>query len=491
VSSNKPNVVLIFVDNQPADMTGCYGNAEIHTPNLDNLAGSGALFRRAFCPNAMCSPCRASVLTGLMPSQHGVHTWLDDYKMDQWPERWNAIAEFETLPELLVREGYAAALIGKYHLGVPDEPQNGFQHWLTFGIGHMPSFYDLEVIDNGRRYTVPEHSVDFLTRRAEDYIAERAKEPDRPFFLYLPYNAPYGHWPSVKGPPNNRHADRYMDCPMESVPREGLSRELIDWIAVRLEKLPGEEEEFYKSLAQLPNDLPTLRNYYSQMSIIDDGVGRVLAALESHGMTEETLVIYTADHGMSLGQHGFWGHGEDTWPSNMHREAHNIPLIMSRPDTIAPGQRIDSLVGTTDVFATVLDHVGIERLSAPNSPGRSLMPLLDGQRLDSPDAVFMEQEETRAVRTPEWLFMKRYRPTVYEFQDALYDLRRDPEERLNVAPDPSYADTVRRLSEDVDTFFERYSDPRWDLWQGGTVKSNSTRPFLWQEVWGEEWAPIY
>ena len=135
--SHKPNVVLIFSDNHPAGMMGCSGNAEIHTPNLDRLAAGAVRFANAFCPNAMCSPCRASVLTGLMPSQHGIHTWLDDDKVADWPENWNAIEEFDTLPERLARLGYDTALIGKYHLGIADAPQNGFHEWVTLQIGHV------------------------------------------------------------------------------------------------------------------------------------------------------------------------------------------------------------------------------------------------------------------------------------------------------------------------------------------------------------------
>jgi len=155
MSSRKPNILLIFVDNQPASMMGSYGNDEIFTPNLDELASKGVLFRNAFCPNSMCSPCRASMLTGLMPSQHGIHTWLDDDLMDTWPEGYNSIAEFETLPEKLADAGYNTALIGKYHLGVADEPQNGFKHWVAMEKGTMESFYDVPMIDNGQRHTAP------------------------------------------------------------------------------------------------------------------------------------------------------------------------------------------------------------------------------------------------------------------------------------------------------------------------------------------------
>ena len=104
-----PNIVLIFTDNQQASTLGCYGNLEIHTPNLDRLAAQGMAFDNAFCPNAFCSPCRASVLTGLLPSQHGVHSWIDDRNMDEWPENWHALDGLRTLPATLKDAGYATA----------------------------------------------------------------------------------------------------------------------------------------------------------------------------------------------------------------------------------------------------------------------------------------------------------------------------------------------------------------------------------------------
>ena len=487
----QPNIVLIFVDNQPADMMGCSGNEEIHTPHLDALADRGVRFAEAYCPNAMCSPCRASVLTGLMPSQHGIHTWLDDVEVANWPTGWNGLAEFDTLPERLARAGYDTALIGKYHLGLADQPQNGFRHWVTLGRGHVLSFYDNEMNDNGRHHKEPGHCVDYFTEKALDYLEARADAESSPFFLYLTYPAPYGHWPTLQGEPDIRFADFYKDAPMASVPREGVSRELIDWILMRHDKMPGEEDDYYRSLAQIPNDLPTLRNYYAQMSLVDDSVGRLLGKLEETGFADNTLVVYTADHGMSLGQHGFWGHGEDTWPSNTHREAHNIPLIIAGPQGLATGRPNGSLVGTTDVFATLLDYAGLTPPDRAAAPGRSLRPLLEGQGKDWAEEVFMEQEETRAIRTDKWLFMKRFAPTAYGFEDALYDLKEDPGERFNLARDEAFQDVVAELDARIESFFDRYADPKWNLWKGGTVKSNSTRPFLWREVWGDDWKPGY
>jgi len=487
----KTNVVLIYVDNQPAKMLGCAGNDEIHTPNLDMLASDGIRFSEAYCPNAMCSPCRASVLTGLMPSQHGVHTWLDDGAIESWPQGWNALDEFATLPELLANDGYDTALVGKYHLGIADEPQNGFKHWVTFQVGHVQSFYNNTMIDNGDCFTYDGHSVDFFTQRAVDYIEGRRNIPDEPFFMFLTYPAPYGHWPSIKGEPENKFGELYRDTPFLSVPREGISDELIDWVLIRNEKGPQDDFQDYRDFLRIPNDLPTLRNYYSQMSVVDEGVGRVISALEQSGQLEDTLVIYTSDHGMSLGEHGFWGHGEDTWPSNTHREANNIPLIVKAPGTAERGRVDDRLVGTTDIFATVLDYVGVDIPDVSLRPARSLRPVLENKPTDWDNAVFMEQEETRAIRTQEWLFMKRFGPTSFDFKNELYDLTRDPGERKNRAEDPAFQETVEMLSVRIDEFFDTHSAARWNLWEGGIVKSNSTRPFLWKEVWGEDWAPGY
>ena len=132
----RPNILLFMSDNQPADLLGCCGNDEVQTPHLDRLAGRGVRFDNAYCVNAMCSPCRASVLTGLMPSQHGIHNWLDDRLVDHWPKNWSAIGEFANIPTLLKEAGYATALIGKFHLGVPFIPQLAFDHWVTFPHGH-------------------------------------------------------------------------------------------------------------------------------------------------------------------------------------------------------------------------------------------------------------------------------------------------------------------------------------------------------------------
>ncbi len=186
---NTPNIVLIFTDNQQAATLACYGNSEVHTPNLDRLAEQGMVFDNAFCPNAFCSPCRASVLTGLLPSQHGVHSWIDDRNMNEWPIDWHALNGLRTLPATLQSAGYKTALSGKYHLGEPTKSMDGFDYWCTMADGHVRSFYRNRITENGKTYDHEGHTVDFFTEKGVRFMEEQVAA-DQPFFLYLPYPAP-------------------------------------------------------------------------------------------------------------------------------------------------------------------------------------------------------------------------------------------------------------------------------------------------------------
>ena len=189
------------------------------------------------------------------------------------------------------------------------------------------------MVENGNTYVHEDHSVDFFTDKAVDYIDNRSGN-DKPFFLYVPYNGPYGHWPAIKGPADNRFAQIYKNMSMHSVPREGLSKNAISVYDLQKD-LSGPGGPDFSSLLRIPNDLDSLRNYYSQMSIVDDGVGQIMEALVRNDLDENTLIIFTADHGFSLGHRGFWGHGQATWPSNLHRVAYNIPMLCRHPGKLS------------------------------------------------------------------------------------------------------------------------------------------------------------
>jgi arylsulfatase A-like enzyme len=486
--TDQPNIVLIFTDNQQAATLGCYGNSEIHTPNLDRLSQTGVTFDNAFCPNGFCSPCRASVLTGKLPSQHGVHSWIDDRNIHEWPQGWHALHGIRTLPKELQSKGYATALVGKYHLGEPTSPAEGFDNWVTLEDGHIRSFYRNKIFDNGGVYDQPGHSVDFFTDKAVAFI-EAQNEAENPFFLYLPYPAPYGHWPATKETDENRHTARYADCPMQSIPRQGISKQAVDGFVMRH---GGSTKDLdFSMLMRAPNDLATLRNFYSQISMVDDGVGRIMETLDRLGIADNTLLIFTTDHGLSTGEHGFWGHGASTFPSNLHRAAHSIPMIMRQPSVTSAGARSKLMVSNMDVFATILEHAGI-KYTQDGLPSRSLIPVLTGSDLSDwgDDAVFSEQEETRVIRTPKWAYFKRFQGNT-PLIDELFDVENDPGETVNLSDDPAFADIKSALNAQLCTFFDTYADDRADLWKGGLPIQNSERKPFWTDAWGADWQPVY
>ncbi|MFZ5833445.1 MAG: sulfatase, partial [Planctomycetota bacterium] len=204
-----PNLLLIVTDNQGAWTLGCYGNPELRTPNIDQLAAEGMLFSRAMASNAVCSPTRATLLTGLLPSQHGVHCFLDPKYM-MGPAAFNTLAEFQSLPEVLAAQGYRCGLVGKWHLGANAAPHEGFHTWVTMVAGHTREFYDVPIIDGAQVREEPGYITDFWTRRAVEFLNENR---DRPFFLYLAYNGPYGLGGLLKNEARNRHQDYYADKP--------------------------------------------------------------------------------------------------------------------------------------------------------------------------------------------------------------------------------------------------------------------------------------
>lgn len=481
--ATRPNILLIMADNQPADMLRCYGNDEVHTPWLDMLATSGTRFANAFCVNAMCSPCRASVLTGLMPSAHGVHTWLDDGLADRWPQDWNAIGEFASLPGQLKAAGYDTALIGKYHLGQPWRAPTEFDHWVTFPHGHTVSFHGNLMIENDRQAVFEGHSVDYFADRTVDYIRQR-QEGDAPFFCFVPFNGPYGHWPAIRGRAGTPFDHLYDETLFSSIPREGLNRRVIERYTRRVVEAGAAPHERFAGPLLLPNETESLRNYFAQTTLIDDAVGRIMAQLAASGLSEDTIVIYTADHGFSLGHHGIWGHGLAAWPSSMLRPSYQVPLIINGPG-VATGTH-QGLVSQLDIPNTLLDMAGAAPITTPRHDSRAI-DLSDPHRHHR-EFLCLEQEETRAIRTPGHLYVERFRhPAVAPLPSEFYDLSCDPQEQVNLGGTARPGDIETGLATSMQDYFARHADPIWNLWAAGRGKSNVTDPAFWQAAWGADW----
>ena len=454
------NLVLIMTDNQGAWTLGCYGNQDIQTPNLDRLAGEGLRFSRAYCVNSVCSPSRATYLTGLLPSQHGVHCWLGTEKPDaqMGPEAYCTISEFASLPRLLSDAGYRCGLSGKWHLGDSLRPQEGFSYWFTRPKGHTHTFFGDDGIWDGEVYCEPRYFTDVITDHAVDFLEQQTAE--QPFFLLAAYNGPYGLGEHMTYPHRNRHAAHYADCDLACFPREAPH----PWLRMNRDFI---------------GNPVSMKGYASAVSGVDDGVGQIVAALERRGLADDTLVVFCADQGLCAGHHGMWGMGDHSRPIHTFEEAVRIPLIFRHPRCIPGGRSFDGLTCNYDFFPSVLEHLGLSdrvpafeaadasTLDGPRSPGRSYAPTLCGRNQPWAGPIFHEFENVRMVRDGRWKFTWRH-PVG---PDELYDLETDPGERLNLAGDERHADTIGRLRTLIQGFFDEYADLEYDLWNGGRSKA--------------------
>lgn len=445
----RQNLVLILTDNHGAWTLGCYGNKDIRTPHIDRLAGEGIRFTRALASNPVCSPTRATLLTGLIPSQHGVHSYLGGEKPNaqMGPEAYCTIREFGTLPRILRDAGYTCGLVGKWHLGDNLRPQEGFSYWITMPHGHTTEFYDAQVIEDGKVRKEPEYLTDLWTRHGVRFIEQNR---ERPFFLMLAYNGPYGLGRLLQNPARNRHAAFYADKDLPSFPRDSMH----PWQFNNKEYL---------------NNPTAIRRVAAEISGVDDGVGEIMATLKRLNLDAKTLVLFTADQGWMGGQNGLWGMGDHTRPVGAFELMMQVPLIFRQAGRIAPAATSDLLVSNYDILPTTLAHLGLsERMPAkPRSPGRDFSAVLSGRKIEWDPVVYYEMGGTRAIRTGEWKYVQRHP----DGPDELYDMRADPHERFNIFGQARHQAMQRELAHRLAEFFKQYADPQYDLWNGGRSKA--------------------
>jgi arylsulfatase A-like enzyme len=447
-SERRANVVLIMTDNHGAWTLGCYGNPDIKTPHIDRLAKEGVRFTEAFSSNAVCSPTRATYLTGLLPSQHGVHCYLNRGEAQMGTDAYSTIEEFRTLPQILAEQGYTCGLVGKWHLGNNMHPQEGFSYWITMPHGGTSTFYDAQVIEDGKVRTEPRYLTELWTEHGTKFIEQNK---DHPFFLFLSYNGPYGLGSSLNKSARNRHAEYYADKELRSFPRESVH----PWL---------------HNNKQFINNVHPMRRYACEVSAIDDGVGQIMRTLKRLGLDDETLLILTADQGWAGGQNGLWGMGDHTRPLHAFDSTMRIPLILRHPGTIPSDRQSDFMVSNYDLLPTVLSYLGLasEVPNDPRPPGRDYSAALKGKTLLWDDVIFYEFENVRAIRTAEWKYIERYADGPHE----LYDLKNDPNERFNLYGQLKQADIQKKLRVRLYGFFNRHADPKYDLWRGGRSKTH-------------------
>jgi arylsulfatase A-like enzyme len=433
----------------------------------------------------------ASILTGLMPSQHGVHLAMPDDEVMPKPADYDVTREFRTLPYELRRHGYRTGMVGKWHLGNFRQPGHGFDHWVALTKGHTTDFYDNDVFADGAVHRVRgQHIVEHFSDRAIEFL--RTRDRTRPFFLQVNYDGPYVLPPTVVGADRrNPFFERFERRSFAPFPP--LDDRMIRSVVVPFDFDLDPSEEYTLASAfnnlwwtvRVHNDQMTRANIAAQNALVDHEIGRVLDALDAEGEADRTVVVMTTDQGNPYGQRGLWGHPPWTDPPFVHDVTFRVPLVVRAPGRV-PAQRIvDSVVSHCDLFPTILDLVGIGGVEIAGSPGRSLVPLMVGAHVaEWRDEAFFEAETARSIRTREHLYTRHLDGTG---EPECYDLVVDPQQWTNVAAEPRYAAVVARLDARLTEFFAAHRDPRYDLWQGGSAQAMVSRYRVFKERFGPDW----
>lgn len=466
--AKKPNFLFILSDDQGAWAMHCAGTPELATPNLDRIAARGIRFDNFFCVSPVCSPARASLLTGKIPSAHGVHDWLRSGSVDA--EKFAAQGEEnpyggyrdERKPiqylegqtaytDILAANGYHCALSGKWHLGDSVTPQHGFQEWYTIGKGGC-YYYHPDMVENGG-ITV-EHGkyvTDLITDKALTFLDHLAEGED-PFYLSVHYTAPHSPWEADQHP--KEWIGYYEDCTFGSIP-----------------DVPDHPNSIDAPVYGTPRRKANLRGYFAAVSAMDQNIGRILDALDAKGLADNTVIVFCGDNGMSMGHHGIWGKGNGTFPMNMYDTAVKVPFLIAFPQMIgkaAEGTVCSRMVSAYDWFPTLLELAGLNRECPDGLPGRSFAPLLRGETLESGEiVVFDEYGPVRMIRTETDKYVHRYPYGPNEY----YDLKADPGEEHNLIDAPECADRILTLRTKLENWFYQYVNPALDGAKEGVTGS--------------------
>jgi arylsulfatase A-like enzyme len=427
-SSTRRNIVLILSDDHRFDFMSFMSGAPpfLKTPNLDRMASQGAHVRNAFVTTALCSPSRASILTGQYAHRHGI---VDNSSPIP------AGTTFFT--QHLRKAGYRTAYIGKWHMGeVDDEPQPSFDHWVSFrgqGVYNDP----LLNID-GERRQMRGYTTDILTDYAVEWLKHQAKDSRAPFFLMLSHKAVHSEFE-----PAPRHRGRYADIPIPypdtMTDTEDNYRDKPRWVKEQRYSWHGVEHMYHGALRF--DDF--YRAYSETLLALDESVGRVLDTLDASGLSASTLVIYMSDNGFLLGEHGLID------KRHAYEESMRVPMIAYAPGLIPPGSQVSQVVRNIDIAPTLLEIANV-RASAVID-GRSVLPALTGSSEASAgellyeyywEYAFPHTPTTLALRGDRYKFI--YYPGVWDLQE-LYDLEADPRERRNLINWPEHKERVVQM----------------------------------------------
>jgi arylsulfatase A-like enzyme len=476
----RPNIIFIFTDQHRLSAVGAYGPTPCKTPNIDTLADDGVKFEYAYTTCPVCSPARATVMTGQYPHTHGILSNVHNLG--------SSVHELEDRPSLLSRRlesaGYSLGYSGKWHLGSdadtayggsnkPSLPRNiGFegQNFPGHGNGgHRFPEYREYLSRNGfvrhlAEWTHPtprflpagkeecpiEATVPYFLAQNTINMIDEFRKRGRPFFIWHNFWGPHGPYYAPA-----EFADMYRDVDIPEWPNYRWPSRMIP--GPHHNKIsPLHEELSWEAWATL------IRYYYAFTSLIDAQIGRILDHLRSSGILENTLVIFTADHGETLGSHGGlcdkgWHHFEET---------HRIPLIMRFPGAGHRGRVIEQFASLADIYPTILDTASMEGApgeppKAPGIHGCSLLPLIEGTAASWRESVVTEFGGVNQLACTQRTIRRRNIKYGYNCcnEDELYDLDSDPTETVNLIRDPLYRETADRMRTHLIDWMEETRDP--------------------------------
>jgi arylsulfatase A-like enzyme len=461
MADRAPNILFIMSDDHAAHAMSCYGSRINVTPNLDRIAAGGMRFDNCFCTNAICTPSRASILTGTYNHVNGATTLVTPLDGCQ-----------VTFPKLMQPAGYQTAVIGKWHLGHGGihDPQ-GFDHWSV--LPGQGLYYDPQFLERDGEHVYPGYVTDIITDRCLQWL--QARDSSRPFCLLCHHKAPHRPWE-----PAARHARLYaeQDIPLPETFEDDYSERARAAAEARMRidrdlTLVDVKEPVPPGLTPVEvkhwKYQRYIKDYLRCVAAVDESVGCLLDYLDAAGLAQDTIVIYTSDQGFFLGDHGWYD------KRFMYEESLRMPFVIRYPRAIAPGTTNTNMILNVDFAPTLLDCAG---LAIPEvMQGTSFRPLLHGK-------LPAGWQTTMYYRY--WMHLADHNvfahygvrtlrhKLIYYYADALaqpgavddpqppewelFDLERDPYELHNVYHDPAYAGVVEELRAELRRLQEQLGD---------------------------------
>ena len=429
-AAEKPNILFILTDDQRWDCLSCAGHPFLKTPNIDRIANEGAYFNNSFVTIPLCSPSRACIFTGRYSHANGV--------INNTQAMGPISHQLDTYPMHLQKAGYETGAIGKFHMGVDDSPRPGFDYWAVFkGQG---KYIDCPLNINGTQTPIKGYITDVITDQAVEFIKKDRK--DKPFALYVGHKAVHSPYQ-----PADRHKDLFKDDPLPQRPdvqdrdnkgKPALTRKVAD---------PPKDHPAYG----VSDDI--IRDQLRCIAAVDEGVGRILKALEETSQLDNTLIVFASDNGYLWNEH----HLGDKRAA--YEESIRVPLLMRYPKLIKPGTKIDQMVLNIDLAPTFIELAAAEPIK--DSRGQSIVPLFKGDASHWRNAALFEYflekayaniESWQAVRTADWKYIHY---TDLQGMDELYDLKSDPYEMNNLIGDQANAKQLESLKEELAKLLEQ------------------------------------